>query len=61
MVQNTPEHVLGSNEVDWMRLLPKNPPQFRYPEIVYSGAEIHPFCIIFRGVTKCCKKLPNMF
>jgi len=43
MVQNTFEHVLGSNEVDWMRLLRKNPREFGYPEIVYSGAEMQPF------------------
>ena len=51
MVQNTPNHVLGPNEVDWMRLLRKNLLEFRYPEIMHSGAEMHPFCIVFRAVT----------
>src|SRR5688572_8803328 len=30
-----------------MRSLRKNPPEFCYPAIVHSGAEMHPFCIIF--------------
>src|SRR5688572_12938820 len=44
-----------------MRSLRKNPPEFRYPAIVHSGAEMHPFCIIFRAGTECPKTLPNMF
>ena len=61
MVKNTPKYVLGSNEVDWMRSLRKKAPEFRYPEIVHSGAEMHPFCIVFHAVTKWSKPLPNMF
>src|SRR5688572_8498572 len=44
-----------------MRSLRKNPPEFRYPAIVHSGAEMHPFCIIFRAGTDCPKTLPNKF
>src|SRR5688572_12383991 len=40
-----------------MRSLRKNPPEFRYPAIVHSGAEMHPFCIIFRAGTECPKTL----
>jgi len=61
MVKNTPKHVLGSNEVDWMRLLRKNPPEFRYPEIVHSGVEMHLFCNVFRAITKWSKAHQNMF
>src|SRR5687767_4083571 len=61
MLKNTPKHVLRYNYEDCMRSLRKNPPEFRYPEIVHSGAEMHPFCIIFRSGTECSKTLPNMF
>src|SRR5688572_18850887 len=61
MLKNTPKHVLGYNYEDCMRSLRKNPPEFRYPAIVHSGAGIHPFCIIFRSGTECSKTLPNMF
>src|SRR5688572_28311638 len=44
-----------------MRSLRKNPPEFRYPAIVPSGAEMHPFCIVFRAGTECSKTLPNIF
>src|SRR5688572_1708989 len=30
-----------------MRSLRKNPPELRYPAIVHSIAEMHPFCIFF--------------
>src|SRR5688572_2068016 len=30
-----------------MRSLRKNPPEFRYPAIVHSGAEMHPFASFF--------------
>src|SRR5688572_9930827 len=42
-----------------MRSLRKNPPEFRYPAIVHSGTEMHPFCIIFRAGTECPKTLPT--
>ena len=61
MLQKTSKHVLGSNEVDWMSLLRKNPPEFCYPEITDSGGKMHPFRIILRAVTKWSKTLPNMF
>src|SRR5687767_12343452 len=41
--------------------LRKNPTEFRYPAIVHSGAEMHPFCIIFRAGTECPKTRPNSF
>src|SRR5687767_14403752 len=41
-----------------MRSLRKNPPEFRYTEKVHSGAEMHPFCIIFRSATEYLKTLP---
>ena len=44
-----------------MRSLRKNPPEFRYPEIVHLGAETHPFCIVFCASYECSKTLPNMF
>src|SRR5688572_10932901 len=44
-----------------MRSLRKNPPEFRYPAMVHSGAEMHPSSIIFRSVTECSKTLPHMF
>ena len=61
MPKNTPKHVLRSNQEDCMQSLRKNPPEFRYPGIVHSGAEMHPFCIVFRAGTECSKVLPNMF
>src|SRR5687767_15253783 len=61
MLKNTPKHILGYNSEDCMRSLRKNPPDFRYTEKVHSGAEMHPFCIIFRSGTECSKTLPNMF
>src|SRR5688572_1380299 len=42
-----------------MRSLRKNSPEFRYPAIVHSGAEMHPFCIIFCAGTECPKTLPT--
>src|SRR5687767_15103802 len=61
MLKNTPKHVLGYNYEDCMRSLRRNPPEFRYSKIVHSGAEMHPFCIVFRAGTECSKTLPNMF
>src|SRR5688572_2318834 len=60
MPKNTPRPEEVHIEKDCMRSLRKNPPEFRYPAIVHSGAEMHPFCIIFRAGTKCPKLLPNM-
>src|SRR5687768_13549625 len=42
-----------------MHSLRKIPPEFRYAAIVHSGAEMHPFCIVFRAGTECPKTLPN--
>src|SRR5687767_13549231 len=61
MLKNTPKHVLGYNYEDCMRSLRRKPPEFRYSKIVHSGAEMHPFCIVFRAGTECSKTLPNMF
>src|SRR5688572_33145420 len=49
--KNTPKHLLCSNYEDCMRSLRKNPPEFRYPAIVHSGAEMHPVRIVFRTGT----------
>src|SRR5688572_478800 len=61
MPKNTPKHVLVHISEDCMRSLRKNPTEYRYPAIVHSGAEMHPFCIIFRAGTEYPKTLPNMF
>src|SRR5688572_30073456 len=61
MPKNTPKNVLVRKYEVYMRSLRKNPPEFRYPEIVHLGAEMHPFCIVFRAGTECPKTLPNMF
>src|SRR5687767_5195506 len=61
MLKNTPKHVLGYNYEDCIRSLRKNPPEFRYTEKVHTGAEMHPFCIIFRSGAACSKTLLNMF
>src|SRR5687768_5831135 len=48
----------------WDAFMPSSPiyrSEFRYPATVHSGAEMHPFCIIFRAGTECPKTLPNMF
>src|SRR5687767_11434625 len=44
-----------------MRSLRKNPPDLGYTEKEHSGAEMHPFSIIFCSGTECSKTLPNMF
>src|SRR5687767_121215 len=61
MLKNIPKHVLGYNYEDCRRSLRRNPPEFRYSKIVHSGAEMHPFCIVFRAGTECSKTFPNMF
>src|SRR5688572_30585664 len=47
MPKNTPKHVLVYIQEDCMRSLRKNPPEFRYPAIVYSGAEMVRFASFF--------------
>src|SRR5688572_22514687 len=44
-----------------MHSLRKNPPEFRYPAIVHSGAGMQPFCIVCHAGTECPTTLPNMF
>src|SRR5687767_5866242 len=61
MLKNTPKHVLLYILEDCMRSLRKNQPEFLYIEIVYSGTEMQPFCIVFRARVECSKTLPNMF
>src|SRR5688572_28064028 len=61
MLKNTPKHFLVHISADCMRSLRKNPPEFRYPAIVNSGAERHPFCIVFHAGTECPNTLPNIY
>src|SRR5687768_13932858 len=61
MPKNTPKHVLVHIYEDCMRSLRKNPPEFRYPAIVHSAAEMHPFLLNARAGSKCPNTHPNMF
>ena len=65
-IPNAPKHYatqenmsLGSNGVDWVRSLQKNPDVTSWHVLLHQWHQLTLFCTEFHAVTKQCQMLPN--